>query len=206
MSNPIVGLYNSGIYVRGHDLIVDRWEQEWGLCEYPDDLKNVLHKYEDGGKVGNTVLDIGAGHKPLSFSLSTPERLILIDAAPQILALGKDGKEVIPLWANLDTLVDSGSFGFIKDYGPIDTIIASSVFNYVNWKKLLYVLANFHTDGGYLFIANLIGAGAPFLFSAHRPKSHSEIVETLPNCSYEVIDDIVESNLSMIVAKKTERL
>jgi len=178
------------------------WSIEWGLAEYPDDLRRFLERYEADGKIGERVLDLGAGDKPITSDLRTPREIYLVDIAEQISCLGQDGPpKIIPICQDLEGLTQSDP-DFFKNLGSMDTLVASSLFNYVSWRRLISDVKDTHNPGGYFFVDNLIGAGLPLLFSRYRPRSHSEIVQTFDEWGYEVIEQVEKSNTSIVIAKK----
>lgn len=178
------------------------WSREWGLAYGPDDLRALLEQYERDGKIGERVLDLGAGDKPVSSTLHTPNEIYLVDIAPEITSLKQDGPpKVIPICQDLESLIQSDP-NFFRDLGPIDTMIASSLFNYLNWQRLISVVKEFHNPKGYFFVFNLIGAGTPFLFSKYRPRSHLEVVREFDKQGYEVVEQVGKGNTSIVIAKK----
>lgn len=205
MKKSITGIYNNNSYIPGKNITMDSWVEEWRSHTYPKALEKVLLKYDNANEIGDLVLDIASGPEPLSFKLSNTKKIILIDIVPMVCSLKCDDKEVIPIWADLNELINNDTYKFIGSYGRIDTVIASSIFNYINWKKFLSMQGNFHKKGGYLFIANLYGkhgSGIRRLFSEHRPKSSSEIIETLTEHDYKIIDNLMEGRLNIIIANK----
>ena len=196
------GFYKGKPFMPGKEPTLDRWVNEWSNHVYPSDLKEILIKYENKNEIGNTVLDLGSGPKPLAFNLSTPKKIILLDIVPMVCSLKKEGIETISVWADLDKLIDTENYKSIAEYGKVDTVIASSIFNYVDWKKLISLQTDFHKKGGHIFIANLLEDGVKRLFSKKRPKYHLEIEETLPKYGYKVIEQSIEDKLKIIVARK----
>jgi hypothetical protein len=69
-----------------------------------------------------------------------------------------------------------------------DTIIASQVFNYMDYARFVRVLHGFLKEGGLLFVNNVVGYGLPSYFSPRRPRSAMETVRTLKDAGYEILE------------------
>lgn len=78
-----------------------------------------------------------------------------------------DGSSLLKLRGETENLIGKGK-GF-------DCIIASNVFNYIDYKLLLMSLKDIANKGCYLFINNVVDYGLPVFFSKDRPKSNKEI-------------------------------
>ncbi|MBU0666271.1 MAG: class I SAM-dependent methyltransferase [Nanoarchaeota archaeon] len=200
MSNLLQTMNN--YYSPGKNYRVDSWIEEWTQHTYPTNLKEKLIAYDNKNLLGHVVLDLGCGPKPLSFNLSEPKRAILVDVVPMIKSLKSEHFEVVSLWSDIDELLKSDEYKFLDDYGPIDTVIASSIFNYVDWKKLLSEQSKIQAFDGYLFIANMTNRGVPRLFSKKRPISTDEIIYELLSCGYELKEKTNMNVVDLIVAQK----
>jgi len=199
----IPGLYTGSSYQPGTDSTMDNWITEWRSHAYPNELRKRLLHYDVKQELGDRVLDIGSGPEPISFSLRNPKKIILIDVVPMVCSLECAGKEVTPIWANVEILLKHGHYAdVVRKHGAINTVIASSILNYLDWKELISAHQGIHAPGGYLFIANLSNRGVQNLFSEHRPQNHLQIVNDLPNYGYKVIEQDIKNKLGIIVAKK----
>jgi hypothetical protein len=197
----VKGVYGT-VHRPGQYPRIDEWVNEWSSHPYPPYLKKKLQEYDRKNEIGKIVLDLGSGPNPLSFTLSTPEKIVLVDIVPMVKSLKKRGKQVVSVWADIEEMLEHDTYGHLSKYGPLDTIVASSIFNYLDWKKLLGSQREFHSKGGNLFIANMAGIGIKGLFSDSRPSSVSDIVNGLPETGYRVVEVIEKGIKAVIVAKK----
>jgi|TARA_B100002003_G_C14121979_1_gene539681 hypothetical protein len=196
----VKGIYNGQDYVPGRHKKVDAWVGEWHSHVYPSGLKKILSKYDS--QLGDVVLDLGSGPNPLSFSLESPSKLILLDIVPQVCSLKKEGKEVKSVWGDLEVMIEEGTYSSL---GNVDTVIASSIFNYVNWKKLIDLQSQSHNSNGYFFVANRnegSGRGIKRLFSDKCPVSDGEVIDYFESSGYKIVEQKQDSNLNILVAKK----
>ena len=186
-------------------LDLDRqWTGEAGNWQYADDLKRIMAPYDKNGQLGNTIGDIGAGESPISFSLTSPQRLVLFDVSGVILPLDKQGKEVIKIHANIEDMISAGNLGSAQQYAPFDTFVDSNIFSYLdNWRGLLSLQAANHRNGGYLFTATLLNQGDLVqLLSQDCPKLHREILDAIVARGYEIEKHSEDGELSVIVARR----
>ena len=194
------GIFNGQDYVPGRHKNVDTWVGEWNSHVYPSGLKKILSKYDS--KLGDVVLDLGSGPNPLSFSLQNPSKIILLDIVPQVCSLKKPGKDVKAVWGDLEVMIGKGTY---KSLGNVDSVIASSIFNYVDWRKLIDLQSKLHNSDGYFFVANRnkgSGRGIKRLFSDKSPESDAEVIDYFENSGYKIVEQKQDSNLSILVAKK----
>jgi hypothetical protein len=197
----VKGIYNGQSYVPGKYKKVDSWIGEWNSHVYPSSLKKILAQYDQ--KLSDTVLDLGAGPNPLSFSLSKPSKFILMDIVPQVCSLKYEGKEVKSIWGDLEVMIEKSTYSSISN--DVDAVIASNIFNYVDWRKLVTLQSKFHNHQGYFFVANRNtgnGRGIKRLFSDKSPGSNEEVISHFENSGYKIIDDMLEGNLNILVAQR----
>lgn len=69
-----------------------------------------------------------------------------------------------------------------------DTIVISQVFNYINYKKFLGIISDFHSKDGLIFVNNVLNYGIPQLFSKKRPRSIKEELNVLEGLRYKIIN------------------
>ena len=122
------GIYNGSSYIPGKNSAIDSWISEWGAHFYPVGLKNELKKYDRKNKLGDVVLDLGSGPYPLSFDLENIQKIILVDVVPMVCSFRRYRENVIPIWGDIDKMLNKGSYYNLKKHGSIDTVIASSIF------------------------------------------------------------------------------
>ena len=69
-----------------------------------------------------------------------------------------------------------------------DSIVISQVFNYIDYKFLLFLLKAFIKPKWLIFVNNVTDYWLPFFFSDKKPKNIKEILNTLNVWWYKVID------------------
>lgn len=93
-----------------------------------------------------------------------------------------------------------------------DSVIASQIFNYIDYQAFLSVLNQQIVMRGLIFINNVVDYGIPAYFSSKRPKSIRETLEQIEIAGFDVIDyDILPTvypehqpeNRLIVVGQKT---
>ena len=165
------------------------------LLRYIDEYKS---------KLGNYVLEIGPFFNPLVKRdlLAPNQRLAYWENDLHALRWLKEThlcKQVFPVACDIK---DIGKIEFqfsscpifvesndLKVYsGKFDSVIMSQIFNYINYKDFIAQLRRFINPGGLLFINNVVNYGIPEFFSAERPKSRDEIIQTLEENDFKILD------------------
>jgi hypothetical protein len=84
---------------------------------------------------------------------------------------------------------DASKLKLLKEFS---SVIASQVFNYVDYVILLQFMHEKINSGGLLFINNVIDYGLPKFFTKKRPKSIKETLDSVEASGFQIIEyDIV---------------
>ena len=69
-----------------------------------------------------------------------------------------------------------------------DSAVISHVMNYIDYKLLLFVLTEFVRNDGLVFINNVVDYGLPEFFSDSRPKGIPEMIKSVKEFGYSVVE------------------
>ncbi len=161
----------------------DFWQTAWGKKEYAPLTKArfvypALEALDEAGKIGQLVVDVGAGPDPLSgHLLSKPRKIIEIDVA------GGESK----IWNTLKLEFDINHVGDnsvetrralaqilrfmglksrdVKGPALVDTLMFSQVLNYVDFRNVLGGFIKYLKNDGRMLIFNTPLVGLPSQFS-----------------------------------------
>ena len=175
-----------------------RWEQNWGEA-YSPELKRrllapVLDRLETEGKIGELVVDIGSGAKPVSKFLRACDKrkFLLVDVAAK--NHGDSATHYVRLNAEHITrpdrlsyrkaLVEVCRFLTIEPnaFAPREcatTLIFSDILNYVDYQKVIGGFSKFLKPDGRIIIANLPARGIREEFSENGLKSNEDLYRFL---------------------------
>lgn len=166
----------------------------------------LLLKYIDEYKLrlGNYIVEIGPFFNPLlnRNKLKPQQRLAYWENDPHALRWLKEThlcKQIFPVACDINE-ISTIEFQFsscpifieaeeLKVYtGRYDSIIMSQIFNYINYKDFISQIRKFINPGGLLFINNVIDYGIPAFFSEGRPGSSEEIIQTLEENDFKILE------------------
>lgn len=169
-------------------------EEPWERMPYPRELGPYIREYFKSGKIGSgPIVDLGAGENPISHCVLKergphPDR-ILVDLSLESHLFREQHHGDTAIQADLDMLVqDKQAWESLKrvimaiNGGNVcaDTIIASSILNYVGYSRVLHLFDSVFSTGGLLFIGNGIDMGNEGEGNWNlRPKSDEELVDFL---------------------------
>jgi SAM-dependent methyltransferase len=181
------------------------WQRYWGDA-YGLDLKQWLlkplfEKLEHEGKVGDLIVDVGSGARPVSrFLPPRPGRKrILVDVAAENCASADEQK----IRLNAEKIAQPAALSFRKallrvcnflEIPPAapanaigaDTIVFSDLLNYVDFRKVLRGFARFLKPDGRIVIVNLPMRGNESLFSEKGLKDNRQLYEFLEEHHFEI--------------------
>jgi SAM-dependent methyltransferase len=181
------------------------WQEYWGETYAPELkqrlLKPVFDELERQGKVGDLVIDIGSGARPVSrlFAAKPGRKRVCVDIAAD------DGESVDELRLRLDAekvgeferlsfrkawLRASAFLGINprKDQATerADAIVISDTLNYVDFRTVLSGFAKFLKPDGQLIILNLPYRGNQSLFSERGLKDNRQLFAFLEERHFEI--------------------
>lgn len=158
-----------------------------------------LKKYEMS--LGTYVLEIGPFFNPLvTPDLFKGKIIVYWENDKYVLKWLRDNekKGVYPFYCDLNR-IDGPSFlnlklgteKILRKHGAelqFDSVVVSHVLNYIDYKLFFIVLKDFLKKGGLLFVNNVVDYGLPVFFSSRRPMSNTEVVATLRELGYEIVE------------------
>lgn len=166
----------------------------------------LLLKYIDEYKLrlGNYIVEIGPFFNPLlnRSHLMPQQRLTYWENDLHALRWLKEThlcKQVFPVGCDINE-IGKIEFQFsscpifveseeLKVYtGRYDSIIMSQIFNYIDYRTFIQQIRKFINPGGLLFINNVTDYGIPAFFSQKRPESRKEIIQTLKENDFKIIE------------------
>ena len=160
------------------------WEAEWRVAEsncrfYGRNTERFLDHYKD--ELGDVILDIGCGPNPVTYGLK-PKK-ILIDTASRVETL----EEVVE--NSFAARVDLNKLHFREDdyyrykdallrasADSVNTIVSSSVLNYIDYKSVIETLEDDLEEDGLVFVVNRIDHGFSHYMHPGRPRTNDEII------------------------------
>ena len=181
------------------------WQQYWGEA-YGLDLKRWLLKpvfemLEAGDKVGDLIVDVGSGARPVTQFL--PQRAgrkrIYVDVAADNRRSGDEQK----IRLDVEKVGEPGALSFRKamlrmcrfleiipraeaDTKGADMMVFADLLNYVDFRKVLGGFASFLKPGGRIVVVNLPMRGNQSLFSEKGLKDNSKLYEFLEEHGFEI--------------------
>lgn len=164
-------------------------------------LKNI-ESYKS--QLGKYILEIGPFYNPLVTKefLRNDQRLAYWENDPFALSWLKQthlNNHVFPVSCDINEIgkieflfhsypafVESQSLEIYT--GKFDSVIMSQFFNYISYKEFIAQIRRFINPGGLVFINNVINYGIPEFFSAERPRSIDETIQTLMDNDFEILE------------------
>jgi hypothetical protein len=181
------------------------WQEYWGETYAPELkqrlLKPLFDELDSQGKIGNLIIDIGSGARPVSRLLEAKpgRKRICIDIAADNgesadeLKLRLDAEKVqeFAQLSSRKALLRVGAFLGInprKDQGTelADAIVISDTLNYVDFQTVLSGFAKFLKPNGRIIILNLPYRGNPSLFSERGLKDNHQLYAFLEEQHFEI--------------------
>jgi hypothetical protein len=181
------------------------WQEYWGET-YAPELKQALLKpifddLEKMGKMGNLIVDLGSGAKPVTRLLepSPRRKRVCVDIAAD--NRGADDELRLRLDAEKVGQVDRLSFrkalvrvcAFLKidprkegQTQPVDTIVISDALNYVDFRQVLGGFLSYLKSNGRMIILNLPYRGNQSLFSDLGLKDNRQLYAFLDEHHFEI--------------------
>lgn len=163
-------------------------------------LLPLLRKYKR--EMGKIVLEVGPFFNPLVTPREFPRAKIFYwENDRHVLAHLKKiyNEKVFPIYCNLNAIEGTSLLKlkmetkkYFKKLGidkiSFDSVVASHVFNYIDYKLFLLILREFISPRGLIFINNVVDYGLPLFFSERRPKSIQETVRTIKDSGYSIVE------------------
>ena len=146
-----------------------------------EELLPLLEKHSH--KIGQRLLEAGPFFNPLV----TPERfpnkaIVYLDNDLHTVLWLKEKKQGTVVYCDLNSISE---FSAPEKF---DTLVASQILNYIDYKKFLYESGGFLNPGGLLFINNVVDYGIPALFSRKRPLSIEETISQVEVSGYQIVE------------------
>jgi SAM-dependent methyltransferase len=185
--------------------VANPWQEYWGETYAPELkqrlLKPVLDDLEKEGKIGNLIVDIGSGVRPVTRLLAARpgRKWVCVDIAAD------NSESIDELRPRLDAekigQLDRLSFrkallrvcSFLKidprrdgQIQRADTILISDTLNYVDFRKVLKGLAGYLKPNGRIIILNLPYRGNQSLFSDLGLKDNRQLYPVLEEQGFEI--------------------
>ena len=181
-------------------------------------LFKLINKYKS--KIGDSILEVGPFFNPLITPKNFPDKKIFYwendyhvitflkknfsnrKVCPVFCDLNRiNGDSLLKLKLETEKLVKENG---IKE-GIFDCVVVSHVFNYIDYKLFLISLREFVKKDCLLFLNNVVDYGLPTFFSERRPKSIPEILKSLKETGWEILEKEVISSQDKI-NQKNDRL
>jgi len=183
----------------------DPWQEYWGETYAPELkqrlLKPLFDELDSQGKIGDLIIDIGSGARPVSRLLKAKpgRKRICIDIAADNgesadeLKLRLDAEKVqeSAQLSSRKALLRVGAFLGInprkdQETERADTIVISDTLNYVDFQTVLNGFAKFLKPNGRIIILNLPYRGNHSLFSERGLKDNYQLYSFLEEQHFEI--------------------
>lgn len=181
------------------------WQEYWGETYAPDLkrtlLKPIFDELDKAGKIGDLVVDIGSGSRPVTRLLEARpgRKRVCIDIAADSgvasneIRLRLDAEQLgeIRRVSFLRALFEVCAFLGInprkeKEIQRADTMVVSDTLNYVDFRKVLSGFASYLKPNGRIIILNLPYRGNQSLFSERGLKNNRELYAFLEERHFEI--------------------
>lgn len=181
------------------------WQEFWGETYAPELkrslLKPLFDELEKAGKIGNLIIDIGSGARPVTRLLETRpgRKRVCVDIAADNresvdeLRLRLDAEEIgeIARLSSQKTLLRVCAFLGIDprkdaEIQRADTIVISDLLNYVDFRNVLAGFASYLKPNGRMIIVNLPYRGNYSLFSELGLKDNRQLYLFLEQHDFEI--------------------
>ncbi len=196
---------NDNLYGKDFDLAARK-----RMIKNSELLLPLLQRYT----LGKAVIEAGPFFNPLI----TPERfpvlqnIIFMDNDTFVLKYLAEKYQPFP-----QVLVKASDLNKVDNQDipeKADSIIVSHLLNYVNYQHFICVAKEILNAEGLLFINHSTDYGLPIFFSRHRPKSTEELINSVTEAGFLVLEKIIvpSSNIKhqpkerlLLVARKVNR-
>ena len=181
------------------------WQEYWGETYAPELkhrlLKPLFDELDSEGKIGDLIIDIGSGARPVSRLLKAKpgRKRICIDIAADNgesadelkLRLDAEKVEKFAQLSSRKALLRVGAFLGInprKDQATehADAIVIADTLNYVDFRRVLSGFAKFLKPNGRIIILNLPYRGNYSLFSERGLKDNYQLYSFLEEQHFEI--------------------
>ncbi|MFC1667908.1 LOG family protein [Chlamydiota bacterium] len=159
-----------------------------------------FHYFAGIGKIGEKVLDLGGGKKPLIAKLYPHKKVVSIDVgSPEWIAQKnnvlyvegnvEDSTSITPLMCEqIAEFLGANREEVLENmYAPFDTIVLSHLLNYVDAKKLIEQVKNNSRPGASIIIQNGVFLGENAAFSPHGVKTNEELLSLFDPRYFELV-------------------
>jgi hypothetical protein len=181
------------------------WREYWGEA-YGIDLKRwllkpVFEKLEVEGKIGDLVVDVGSGARPVTQFLrhKTARKRICVDIAADNARSASEQK----IRLDVEKVGEPAALSFRKallrvcrflEIAPggeahtkgADMMVFADLLNYVDFRRVLGGFARYLKPGGRIVIVNLPMRGNQSLFSEQGLKDNRQLYEFLEEQRFEI--------------------
>lgn len=152
------------------------------------ELKKYVNKYLYD--IGDSVLEVGPFFNPITKNMGsnfTDKLVTYWENDPYVIQWLHE--QVLPFnfkikKRNLNALNNDG----ISLAEQFDAVIASQIFNYIDYNCFLKMIANAVHSNGLIFINNVVDYGLPKFFAENRPKSIEETIHSILLSGFEIVD------------------
>ena len=181
------------------------WQEFWGETYAPELKRNLLKpvfdELEEAGKIGNLIIDIGSGARPVTRLLETSpgRKRVYVDIA----ADRRESVDELKLRLDAEKIGQLGRLSSQKallrvcaflgidprmgaEIQQADTIVISDMLNYVDFRKVLAGCANYLKSNGRIIILNLPYRGNHSLFSDLGLKDNRQLNAFLEEHDFEI--------------------
>jgi hypothetical protein len=181
------------------------WQEYWGETYAPELkqrlLKPLFEELEKEGKIGNLIVDIGSGAKPVTRLLEPrPERKrVFVDIA----ADNRGSVDELKLRLDVEKIGNPAQLSCRKallricaflqidvrtrvEIERADTMVISDTLNYVDFRTVLSGLASYLKPNGRIVILNLPYRGNSTLFSDLGLKDNRQLYPFLEGQGFEI--------------------
>lgn len=175
------------------------------LLHYP-----FIEKYLD--EMGSVLLEVGPFFNPIAVRERFPDKNFFYwendDSVLEWLNQ-RSGDGYYPVRCQLNGLGGKGSLGLRRATKGqfkalerklgrkiphlFDCVIASHVFNYIDYRQFLIFVREFMGEGSILFVNNVVDYGLPMFFSSERPRTIEETIATLEELGFQIIEKELHS-------------
>jgi hypothetical protein len=181
------------------------WQEYWGETYAPELkqrlLKPLFDELDSQGKIGDLIIDIGSGARPVSRLLRAKpgRKRICIDIAADNgesadeLRLRLDAEKVgeFARWSSRAALLQVCAFLGInprkdQETERADAIVVSDTLNYVDFRRVLSEFAKFLKLNGRIIVLNLPYRGNHSLFSQGGLKDNHQLYAFLEEEHFEI--------------------
>jgi len=160
------------------------------------ELKHVLDKYDD--QMWSFILEIWPFFNPLVTHKSFPNSIIFYLENDKYVIESIEKQNAYAIHCDLkyfdwDTITKIKNqlknifWSYNLERIKFDSVVASQVMNYIDYRFLIILLKLFVKPWGLVFLNNVVDYGLPMYFSDKRPKSIQETIRSFSEWNYEIV-------------------